>query len=413
MYNNKPFKPSPDIWEMVEDIYKNHSTIGNEYGILTSEDARMLYEAMKKKEVLAGYTFPTKPCGKGNRWCIYVKDSNAPAGRRKIWAKSRPELEEKVYRHECGLNGSLRKTFKKVFELVQEEKTRYVKDPEKLLSVRNTIQRNKSEYTRFFSDTAIEQKYIDEITERDLDDICVMNLRRYDMRKKAFLSMRSIMKSIFDLAFYQRWIDDNPYLRVNFSRYKDMLEASVATEDRLHSGDDIDRMLEYIHQHQKAKPGYVASYALEFQIVTAMRRGEIPPLEWTDIYSEIDGGYILIAKEQIYVKGVKPERFCIVHHTKTYRDRKFPITADVDACLQKIRQLHELFYPDCSFLFPANTETGCITNNVVYQFYRRMCKKLDIPISRDIIKGTQSFRRNAITRVMNDSNGGAMMASKL
>ncbi len=65
------------------------------------------------------------------------------------------------------------------------------------------------------------------------------------------------------------------------------------------------------------------------------------------------------------------------------------------------------------YLFPADTDNGVITNNTVYNFYRRICKKLNIPISKDHVKGTHSFRRNAITKVVNTTGGNILMASKL
>ena len=54
-----------------------------------------------------------------------------------------------------------------------------------------------------------------------------------------------------------------------------------------------------------------------------------------------------------------------------------------------------------------------ITNNMVYQFYSRTCKKLGIKISRDVIKGTHSFRRNAATDVINASGGNLALAAGL
>ena len=54
-----------------------------------------------------------------------------------------------------------------------------------------------------------------------------------------------------------------------------------------------------------------------------------------------------------------------------------------------------------------------ITNNVVYRFYRRICDKLGIRISREETKGTHSFRRNAITDVVNASGGNLILAAAL
>ena len=42
-----------------------------------------------------------------------------------------------------------------------------------------------------------------------------------------------------------------------------------------------------------------------------------------------------------------------------------------------------------------------------------LCKKLGIKISREEIKGTHSFRRNAITDVVNESGGNLILAAEL
>ncbi len=49
----------------------------------------------------------------------------------------------------------------------------------------------------------------------------------------------------------------------------------------------------------------------------------------------------------------------------------------------------------------------------VYSRYRRICRKLGIKLSREFIKGTHSFRRNAISKVANASNGVLAMAAEL
>ena len=49
----------------------------------------------------------------------------------------------------------------------------------------------------------------------------------------------------------------------------------------------------------------------------------------------------------------------------------------------------------------------------VYGVYRRVCNKLGIPISKDLIRGPHSLRRNAITDVVNATNGNIIMASAL
>ena len=89
------------------------------------------------------------------------------------------------------------------------------------------------------------------------------------------------------------------------------------------------------------------------------------------------------------------------------------MTKTVQDILARLRACHERKGIESKYLFPADSANGVITNNTVYNFYRRMCKSLDIPIRKDLIKGTHSFRRNAITKVVNNTGGNVILASQL
>lgn len=380
------------------------------YDTLSFEDVRKLYEMKEREEILKNYSFPEKP-SKDGYYRTYVKDITKKAGRKQLSGKTLDELKDKVYDFEKGKSGKARKTFKDAFLITQEEKLKYIKNPEKIVSVKNTISRNNSEYKRFFKGTFIESKYLDSITKEELENIVLMNLQKYDLRKKGLSSMKAILKAIFDLGYEQYWIKDNTYSRVNFKKFSDLLVESVPVSERVHSNAEIMNMLAYIHEHQKKKPFYIPAWTLEMQILTGTRRGELPPLRWSDVHED----YIEIKRSQITVKkdGNQKESFKIVSHTKNYKDRNFPITEDLRAYLTRLKDIHDRFYPKSEFLFPADTENGVITNNVVYGFYRRMCKKLNIVQVEGVIKGTHSFRRNNITEVVNATNGNVIMASTL
>lgn len=380
------------------------------YANLSLEDIRKLYEMKEKNTLLEKYNFPSMPSSDGY-YHIYVKDVSKKSGRKAIKDKTLSGLQEKILLHEKGISGSARKKFKDVFEIVQTEKLRYIKDSEKVLSVKNTIGRNKSEYKRFFGGTDFEKKYLDEITKHDIEAIVLANLNQYELHKKGLASMRAILKSVFDLSFSEYWIKDNPYLRVDFKKYTDMIVPSVPVSARVHCDTELQQMLDYIHMWQKKKPSYIPAYALEMQMICGMRRGEIPPLLWDNATAE----YIEISREQLTIKrqGDIPEHFEIVSHTKNGKSRKFPMTDDLQEFMTRLKFVHETYYPNSKFLFPADTDNGCITNNHIYNFYRRMCKKIGIEISKDIIKGTHAFRRTRITEVINKTNGNVIMASKL
>lgn len=172
-------------------------------------------------------------------------------------------------------------------------------------------------------------------------------------------------------------------------------------------------MIDELHRKQKARPGYSSYWAMEFQILTGTRRGEIPPLTWDLIKENItDNGqekYISIEKSQITCRN----EMHIVNHTKNRKSRKFPVTDELNDFLYRLKERNNKYYPDSNFLFPANTKLGTITNRAVYDLYVRLCDKLDIPRQEGIVRGPHSFRRNAITFVTNATGGNIFAASTL
>lgn len=324
------------------------------------------------------------------------------------YSKNIIDVSENI-RSPCDVSQAL--TFGEIFEAVQTDRLKYVKDTEKLLSVNNTVIKNRYEYRRYFSDTDFEGMKINYIRKKDIEDITYFNLNRYSLRKKAFASFRGILRSVFTYAYEEYMISDNVYQRVDFRKFDGLVCPDVPVEKRVHSDFDLRRIMDYLHEYQKDKPSYLPAWALEMQILMGLRRGEIPPLTAFDIRDD----YVSISKEQITVKndGTNKEHCVIVNHTKNGRDRKFPISADLREFLIRFNSMHRHYYAGSEFLFPADSDTGVITNSVVYNFYYRMCHNLGITVSRDCIKGTHSFRRNAITDVVNFTNGNIILASQI
>lgn len=381
-------------------------------GNISYEDALEMVREMDKKRTLSTYKFPEKKSSDGY-YHIYVADPSKKSGRRQIKDKTLSGLREKVYDFEKGVFGSSTKTFKTCFDICQQEKLKYVKDAEKKLSVQNTVHRIDMDYQRYFKDTDFENLAIDGITKRDIEQVCYLNLKRYDLKEKAFLALRGIIKSVFGLAISEYWIDDNVYERVNFKKFNDMLVRPVDIEERVHSEEEVNRILDYLseEEHNKKRPLTVLS--LRLQIVMGLRRGEVPALKWSDIKDD----YILIQREQITVHKSKlnPKQYDkLVEHTKTYVNRSYPITTEIRNILERIRKVHEVNGISSIFLFPSvRDERIPMSNTAIYDYYYRMCQKLNIKTCKEITKGTHSFRRNGITNVINRSNGNILLASQL
>ncbi len=393
----------------------------NNYAKLTPADVWEEREKALKEYYINKHNFPTKPSSDGY-YHINVSDPTTNSGRRQLKSKTIEELREKVYEYEVGILGTSRKTFKDAFELFQKQQIKYVKDPEKKLSIMNTCTKRDYDYKRFFSDTLFEQKYMDEITHKEIEAICIMNLDRYDLKKKALDSIRSIISGVCSLATSMNWCPDNEYLKANFKdpRMLNMLVPSTSIEERGYSDEEISSILNFLHGKQDSNPHILTSYALELQILLGLRRGEVCPLKWTDFEQNRDGEIILtISKELLEVKkgsGVNKAYDKIVDHTKTWRTRKIPIYEEAEELLRKLYTVHKEYYPDSEFLFPARDKrntNGCIGIHSVYEYYRKMCKALGISTREGITRGPHAFRRNACTDFINASGGDVYMASMI
>ena len=381
------------------------------------EDARRLYERAMKEQLLSTYKFPTKPSSDGY-YHIYIEDDTKRSGRRSVKAKTIERLKEKVYSIDRGVpvEKRKRKTFADVFRLVQDDLLKYTKDKQKLESKKNTVTRREQDFNRFIKGTWFESMYIDNITEGDIERICLYNMERFDLKKHAYMNLRTLLSTTFDRAYCDRLTNENVYKRVNFRhpRLVNMIMPDTDIEDRTYTDEEMRRIIDCIHQKQSEEPSYMPAYALEFQILMGARRGEVSPMKWSDI--NFQKGYIQIQREVVVVKkskGINDKYYSkIVDHTKTWKDRRVPIWDDMKEFLIKLRVIHDKYYPESDFLFPADNENGCIHATITYKYFDRIREELGIQVDRKLIRGTHAFRRVRASHFI-DSGGSYEMASKL
>ena len=374
------------------------------------ENARLLLEMAEKEELLSKYKFPTTTDSKGY-YRIYVRDVTRPKGLRQLRDRNLDNLKQRVYEYEKGLHGEqIHITFADAFKRSQAFHAKNAVGDRKY-SVSNTLKRNETEYRRYFGNTAFERMYLQDIKVKDLDDMIRTNLRKRPTTAKGLASIRAIVNATYQHAYFNEWISDNSASRIIWKNYADMLVQPAKISNRVYSDDELDQIELYLHARQNKQPDYIPAYAEEWQFITAMRRGEVAPLRWDSI--DTKRLCIHVDSEQITVKGTCgcENSNKLVPYTKNGIERDYPLADMEQEFLSRLWKVHETYYPDSPYLFPAHNENGRITNDTVYQFHRRMLRKLNIPVSREFMRGTHAFRRTRISQAAAASNGNLQMVS--
>lgn len=363
-----------------------------------------------KDELLSEYDFDTlKPDAKGV-YRIWVKDPKAPSGKKRLYAKNIDNLKEKVYQHLKGVPGSkANQTFKYVFEEAQRYELTNT-TPERQISRNNTVSRNNSFYKRYFDGTEFEKTPISLISVRMLDTFIRETMKKIKFTVSSRNALRTIINLVFKRAMYMEWIHENPAAKLIWKDYDRFLYATAPISKRAFTDSEISRMISADRERQKKDPAFITPYAHEFQTITAFRRGEICPLLWEDV--DFERGTIYVHQELLDDRMNSHEQH-IVDYTKTHKDREYPIADQEEAFLKKLYAVHEKYYPDSPFLFPADTPNGCISVQAVMGYHRRLCERLDIPMSNEYRRGPHAFRRTRITDIVNATGGNTMLAAQM
>ena len=363
----------------------------NENAILYEEQARKAYEEAKKMRILTTYTFPESPCADGYFY-IKVKDESRRNGRKTLKAKTLSELQEKVLQHE---NTSHSKTFYQVYAELQDYIVMGITDETRRVKSNNTVRRHWQSYNKYIKDSKIAQMPIVSITPKDVSDVCFLAASQHKIRRHEWGALRTIVKQTFDHARFLGVLSPNEktaYELADFRPVYNALEKDISPIDRGYTDEEIQKLRAVIAEKHQKKPDYLPTYGLELQILLGLRRGEVAALQWSDF--DMEQGAVTIQREQLTIQGTKPLRYHMDDSTKTSKKRRLAITPKVRELLSTIMDIQRRTNRLSVFLFPAETEIGCITNTVIPQHFDELCKKAGIFVSRNLTRGTHAFRRN-------------------
>ena len=409
--------------DVLKENQKDSANLNSGSSALQEEIAR---ERIVRDKILSSYnfTFPNGPCKSDGCYHLHLHNAEGKTISRTVKAKTIEELKDKIYKyHKDMLPSSL--TFAEMFQQAQQDVFRYVKqDSDAYHSKLNSFNRRQQLFDRFITGTSWEKKKITTFTVQDIDDLILYNLQRYDLRTRALSSLKSIIRMTFDYAVSHGCIRHNPYPDLDSRRYRDLLVPDAPVRERGYTEDELNRILNYLHQKEESDPRCTTSWALELVVICALRRGEVPPLRLEDIQWGRQPG-LYLHRTLLEVRNTDSDNkigYYPVEHTKTHKDRLYPMSDQLKEFLDRYLPIRNAHYPTSPFLFPARRwdnknhrweEGGMITDQTIPSFYSRMCTQLGIKRDSSCIRGTHAFRRNAITDTMVASGGNIDLTAQI
>ncbi len=173
--------------------------INLEINNMSVEEALSIYKMVSEKEILSHYNFPAHPSGDGI-YRIWVKDSSKKTGRRQLSSKTLDELKNKVLAFEkCSIKPNSRKSFREIFEFVENEKLELTKG-NKLVSRKNTVSIDRSNFKRFFENAPFVDKMIDDISKAEIERYTKQLLQEQEVLYKAYSRYKGILRAVFTKA---------------------------------------------------------------------------------------------------------------------------------------------------------------------------------------------------------------------
>ena len=262
-------------------------------------------------------------------------------------------------------------------------------NPETLYHLQATFKR--------FIDDAMAHTDIRTITCDSLSEYTLNMLRKaqtvdtqgvtHKVKKKAYLSYKSVLNVIFEYALLKDMIRFNPLTKFNNKAFLKECDCSKSVSaQKIFSENELDTIKQTVRSYMKCKryDGYfVNGYAILLSIETGMRAGELPALKWSDVHDN----YIHIHSQQLSNKRDGGKEYYYADWTKDEKGisrggRKFPLTKAIKDILDELKAVQESKMIHSDFVF-CNTDGEWIKTDAYITCLRRMLNSLGFEITNN------------------------------
>lgn len=351
-------------------------------------DIADLLNEMNKKQVIENHPYKISETVKHGEpyFLTYVYDETKNNNRRQITAKSRTDIENKIYKDY--LDKQIR-TFESVFE--EWYKTDYKKKVSK-----TTYPRTKTDYNRFLKDTKFSKKAISKISTLEVEDFIHTAIIDFKLREQGTKNLKSLLNGVFKYALKKKYITENPVDLAEISFSNVVKPKKQHKEDVVFTTEERDLIKKEIETDTaNYKDSVPFAILLSFQL--GLRVSELIALKWTDIKKNT----IHIQRQEIcYTFEDETEKKTIheiVDYTKTEEgDRILPLSPDALKILDNVKKWNKEHNIKSAFIFADKNGINFNRQRINTRLYK-YCEKINISK-----KSSHKIRRSVISSLLDN-----------
>lgn len=287
--------------------------------------------ATKREQVKKLHTYAiTAPSHEKGRWQTWYKDKDGK--RINIKAPTEEKLLDKLIPIYLSDSHFEKLTFHELYQEWLDYKKSVVNSP-------NTIKRHEQHYRKYFESSLLHNRKMVKIDELLLETECNRIIREFNLPRKEWTNIKTILNGMFEYAVRKKYLTENPLEKVQILvKFKQVIKKTGKTET--YNSDELKELNLYLDR-MYTETNDTAFLAIKLNFLLGLRVGELVALKWED-YSE---SHLHIIREE--VRDQITNHYEVVEHTKTNRDRFVVLVPKAMDILKKIdRQSDFIFMRD-------------------------------------------------------------------
>lgn len=287
--------------------------------------------ATKREQVKKIHTYAiTAPSHEKGRWQTWYKDKDGK--RINIKAPTEEKLLDKLIPIYLSDSHFEKLTFHELYQEWLDYKKSVVNSP-------NTIKRHEQHYRKYFESSLLHNRKMVKIDELLLETECNRIIREFNLPRKEWTNIKTILNGMFEYAVRKKYLTENPLEKIQILvKFKQVIKKTGKTET--YNSDELKELNLYLDR-MYTETNDTAFLAIKLNFLLGLRVGELVALKWED-YSE---SHLHIIREE--VRDQITNHYEVVEHTKTNRDRFVVLVPKAMDILKKIdRQSDFIFMRD-------------------------------------------------------------------